>query len=90
MNAEDKTKAMTNPSAIFKSPSEVVWSEDLSRSEKSAILKQWELDARQMQVASEEGMSKGEHSLFAEVKSAQNKLDVAPLPEKGAPSKAGP
>ena len=90
MTSEDKKKALTNPSSVFKNPVEVVASGELSLGEKTAILKQWELDARNLQVATEEGMADGEHSLFADVKKAQQKLDVDPLMEDGAPTKSGP
>ena len=49
-----------------------------------------ELDARLLQVATEEGMGGGEHSLFADVKKAQQRLDVDPLVQDGAPTKLGP
>jgi hypothetical protein len=88
--SQDKKKALTNPSSVFKTPAEVVACADLSKEEKAAILKQWELDARLLQVATEEGMGEGERSLFSEVKKAQGKLDVDHLKERGAPSKLGP
>ena len=88
--SEDRKKALTNPSSVFKHPAEVVACADLDKAEKAAILKQWELDARLLQVASEEGMNKGEHSLFADVKEAQEKLHVPVLEEDGAPNKVGP
>ncbi len=87
---EDKKKALTTPSSVFKHPIEVVDSHDLDRAEKTEILKQWELDARLLQVATEEGMGGGEHSLFADVKKAQQSLDVDHLVEDGAPTKVGP
>ena len=90
MTREDKKKALTTPSSVFKSPGDVVNSQDLDRAEKTKVLKQWELDARLLQVASEEGMSGGEHSLFAEVKKAQKSLHVEDLAEDGAPNKSGP
>ena len=90
MNPQDKAKALENPSSVFKHPAEVVTCAELSRSEKAAVLKQWELDARLLQVAAEEGMGEGERSLFADVKAAQKKLDAPHLVERGAPSKAGP
>jgi hypothetical protein len=90
MNNEDKKKALTNPSSIFRHPADVVDSAELDRADKTKILKQWELDARLLQVATEEGMSGGEHSLFEDVKKAQKRLHVAPLVEDGAPTKAGP
>ena len=88
--SEDKKKALTNPSSVFRHPADVVASNELDKTEKAAILKQWELDARLLQVATEEGMADGERSLFAEVKKAQGKLDVPVLEEDGAPTKAGP
>jgi hypothetical protein len=90
MTNEDKKKALTSPSSVFKHPIEVVDSHDFDRAEKTKILKQWELDARLLQVATEEGMGGGEHSLFADVKKAQQSLDVDHLVEDGAPTKVGP
>jgi hypothetical protein len=88
--SEDKKKALTNPSSVFKRPADVVACKDLDKTEKAAILKQWELDARLLQVATEEGMTEGERSLFEDVKKAQEKLDLPDLEEGGAPTKAGP
>jgi hypothetical protein len=90
LTSEDKRKALTTPSSVFKRPGDVVDCQDLDRTEKTKILKQWELDARLLQVATEEGMSGGEHSLFAEVKKAQKSLNVEDLAEDGAPTKSGP
>lgn len=90
MTSEDKKKALTTPSSVFKRPGDVVDCQDLDLAEKAKILKQWELDARLLQVATEEGMSGGEHSLFAEVKKAQKNLNVEHLAEDGAPNKSGP
>jgi hypothetical protein len=87
---EDKKRALTSPSSVFKHPADVVACGDLSKAEKTVILKQWELDARLLQVATEEGMGEGEHSLFTDVKKAQGKLDVDVLEEDGAPTKIGP
>lgn len=46
MTTEDRKKALTTPSSVFKHPAEVVDSRDFDRVEKTNILKQWELDAR--------------------------------------------
>lgn len=88
--SEDKKKALTNPSSVFKHPADVVSCKDLDKNEKAAILKQWELDARLLQVATEEGMTEGERSLFTDVKSAQEKLELPALEQDGAPTKVGP
>jgi hypothetical protein len=90
LTSEDKKKAMTNPSSVFRSPTDVIDCKDLDKTEKTAILKQWEIDARLLQVATEEGMTEGERSLFADVKKAQENLGVPTLQEDGAPTKAGP
>jgi hypothetical protein len=90
MTSGDKRKALTTPSSVFKRPGDVVDCQELDRAEKARVLKQWELDARLLQVASEEGMGGGEHSLFAEVKKAQQSLNVEDLAEEGAPNKSGP
>lgn len=90
MSTEDLKKALTNPSSVFRHPADVVDCRDIGKAEKAKILGQWELDARLLQVATEEGMDKGEHSLFADVKKAQQRLDATPLLEDGAPTKTGP
>jgi len=93
MTSEDKAKALGNPSSLFKRPREVVACAELTRAEKTEILKQWELDARLLQVATEEGMEgqgENDHSLLGEVKAAQKELDVGTFKQDGAPSKVGP
>ena len=52
-------------------------------------MKQWELDARLLQVASEEGMSGGEQNMLADVKKAQEELGVEKTEEGGVPNKNG-
>jgi len=54
------------------------------------VLKQWEIDARLLQVASEEGMTGGELNQLAEVRKAQKSLGVPHVEEDGAPNKTGP
>jgi len=82
---------LANPSKAFSHPSQVVSAEQLSHGDKVKVLKQWELDARLLQVASEEGMSGGEASMLADVKQAQDELGVEPPPDdkRGAPTKTG-
>ncbi len=52
----DFEKAKLNPAAVFKTPREIVSSQELSREQKIEILRQWEQDARLMEVAEEESM----------------------------------
>lgn len=90
ISVEDRKKALSTPGSVFRHPADVVDSRDFDKDEKAAILRQWELDARLLQVASEEGMSKGERSLLADVKKAQERLHVPALKEDGVPTKSGP
>ncbi len=53
----DVKQALLNPSAVFNRPEEVVDSKELTRDQKIEILKRWEYDARELQVADEESMT---------------------------------
>jgi hypothetical protein len=95
----DKDKAKTNPSSVFDTPDDVVTNRDLQPGEKTKILQEWELDARLMDVAIDEGMtSKGEEgsnkvagkSLLPEVKKAQQDVGAKPIPDDGAPTRFTP
>ena len=90
LTRHEKAKALTTPTSVFKTPADVVSCVDLSKAEKTAVLKQWEMDARLLQVASEEGMTGGERSGLTDVKKAQKALGVDHLEEDGAPNKTGP
>ncbi len=50
----DVKKAMLNPTMVFKDPNEVVASDELTRDLKIEILRRWEYDAHQLEVAEEE------------------------------------
>ena len=95
----DKDKAKTNPSSVFDTPDDVVTNRDLQPGEKTKILQEWELEARLMDVAIDEGMTKkGEDgsnkvaakSLLPEVKKAQQDLGAKPIPDDGAPRRFTP
>ena len=95
----DKDKAKTNPSSVFDTPNDVVTNRDLAPAEKTKILQEWELEARLMDVAIDEGMTrKGEEgsnkvavkSPLPEVKKAQQDLGAKPIPDDGAPTRFTP
>ena len=94
----DKEKAQTNPSAAFDKPADVVTTKQLKPDEKEKALQDWELDARLMDVAIDEGMSKDPEpgqadtpkSLLPEIKKAQKDLGVKPLPDEGSPTRFTP
>ncbi len=50
----DVTKAMLDPTKVFKEPKDVVASNELTRNQKIEILRRWEFDARALEVAEEE------------------------------------
>ena len=85
-------EAKANPTRYYRWPSEVVRDRRLDRKEKLAILEAWELEARELAVATEENMSGGEPSLLQEVVQARVDLGDTTDPKKddaGAPTKQG-
>jgi hypothetical protein len=91
--------ALPDHRQIFDTPDDVVTNRDLQPGEKAKILQEWELEARLMDVAIDEGMTKkGEDgsnkvaakSLLPEVKKAQQDLDAKPIPDEGAPTRFTP
>jgi len=95
----DKNQAKTNPSKVFDKPDDVVTSTELKPGEKAAILQEWELEARLMDVALDEGMNQTPEdkpnqapakSLLPEVKKAQRDLGAKPIPDDGAPTRFTP
>ena len=94
----DKDKAQTNPSGAFDKPADVVTSKHLKPGEKEKALQEWELDARLMDVAIDEGMSKDAESrdsdtsknFLPEIKKAQKDLGAKPIPDEGSPTRFTP
>jgi hypothetical protein len=72
----DFERAIKNPADVFDRPSEVLDREDLTREQKSKILHQWEYDALQREVATEENMppSSGGGPALAEIRQALEAL----------------
>jgi hypothetical protein len=87
----DLKKALTNPSAIFKKPQEIVETGDLSREQKIELLRRWEYDARQLQVADEEGMAPTDPQpvILDGILKALRDLDAPADIEHSAPTKQG-
>ena len=71
----DVTKAMLDPTMVFKEPEDVVASNELTRAQKIEILRRWEYDARQLEVAEEEaGMAVRRPEMFDLVLQALHRL----------------
>jgi len=71
----DVSAALTNPSKFFEKPQDVLVHPGLSRDTKLEILRQWEVDARLLQVAEEENMTDGESSHLGSIVCALIALD---------------
>lgn len=67
LQAGDLERALLDPTAIFKGPEQVLQRDDLSREQKAAILRRWAYDAREFEVAEDEGMRNGEADLLDRV-----------------------
>ncbi len=91
MDDLDKDNAQANPASVFDKPADVVVAKELTSKEKSKVLQEWELDARLLEVATEEGLNKkAKPSVLPEVKEAQRKLGAKPIAGDGSPTKFRP
>ena len=63
----DMEEALKDPTRWFRTPGEVVDHPGLDRDQKLAILRRWEMDARELEVAEEENMAGGDASPLADV-----------------------
>ena len=63
-------KAKLNPARAFKTPMDVVETDDIDPAAKLAILKAWEADERALLRAEDEGMGGGEHAHLQKVQAA--------------------
>ena len=72
--AKDYDHALLTPQKIFDLPMEVVDTESLTTKQKLKVLKRWEADAHDLEVATDESMGGGERSRFGEVRRAIHEL----------------
>lgn len=90
MTDSKKAKALVDPERVYSTPADVVADEGLARVDKIEILRRWEYDAREMQVADEEGFpNPGPDNLLDEVVAALHKLGAGPDVERSPPTKQG-
>lgn len=88
---QDYEQALIDPMQIYSRPAEVLNDTRLSDEQKLTVLRRWEIDSRELQVAEDEGMAGGEDDLFTEVLEAIHQL----APDAGveghiqAPTKQG-
>ncbi|MBI4524383.1 MAG: hypothetical protein HY695_11305 [Deltaproteobacteria bacterium] len=85
----DFEKTLVDPEQVFKTPAELLQREDLSREQKIEILKRWEYDARELQVAEEENMTGPQRVNLDDVLKALRGLGVSADSDRSAPTKQG-
>jgi len=84
----DVIKAMLDPTMVFEDPMNVVANVELTRDQKIEILRRWEYDARQLEVAEEEaGMTVRRPEMFDRVLQALHTLGVERDIEHTPPTK---
>jgi len=86
MNTE---KALLDPTSVFASPADVSKEQTLTRDQKIQILRRWEYDAHQLEVAEEENMGGGDPDVLDEVLAALHQLNAEIDTEHSAPAKQG-
>jgi hypothetical protein len=74
--AGDLERALLDPTAVFRVPEQVLLRDDLSREQKAAILRCWVYDARELEIAEDEGMRNGEPDLLDRVLRALDQLSA--------------
>jgi hypothetical protein len=85
----DVEKALVDPALVFKIPDEVVVNRELSQDQKIEILHRWEYDARELQVAEEEGMEGPQPVTLDAVLRASSSFGAPANTERSAPTKQG-
>jgi len=84
----DFEKAMLDPTSVFQEPNEVVTANELTRDQKIEILRRWEYDSHQLQVAEEEaGMGVRRPGILDRVIQALHELGVERDTEHTPPTK---
>ncbi len=84
----DVTRAMLDPTMVFKEPKDVVASNELTRDQKIEILRRWKYDAQQLEVAEDEaGMAVRRPEMFDRVVQALHMLDLERDTEHTPPTK---
>ena len=80
--------AMLAPTMVFEDPMDVVANDELTRDQKIEILRRWEYDARQLEIAEEEaGMAVRRPEMFDRVLQALHTLGVERDIEHTPPTK---
>ena len=85
----DINQALLDPTSVFENPEEILTAESLTREQKIKILRRWEYDARELQVADEENMGGGPPDKLDQVLKVLHQLGANIDSEHSAPTKQG-
>ncbi len=89
-DAIDLGKALQDPTAVFRGPEDVLQRDELTREQKIEILRRWEYDELELQVAEEENMGSEQTSdILDRVLQALRALNAGPDSEHSPPTKHG-
>ena len=80
-------EALLDPHAVYATPRGVVDDGALSREQKIEVLRRWEYDAAELEVAEEEGMRGGETSMLRQILLALEELGAELNTERSPPTK---
>lgn len=81
--------ALLDPSIVFACPSEVVAADGITSAQKMEILRRWEYDVREEEVAQEENMSGNLPVSLSHILDAINQLGADHGDEHHSPTKQG-
>lgn len=85
----DFEKALLNPAKEFSHPKDVLAEQSLTLDQKVEVLKRWEYDALELEVAEEENMGGDSPSILSEVLDALHSLGAKIDTEHTPPTKQG-
>ncbi len=85
----DIEKAMLDPESVFTSPDDVFDEQSLTREQKIKILRRWEYDARELEVAEEENMGGGPPDILDKILAVLHRLNAEVDLEHSPPTKQG-
>lgn len=85
----DIDQALLDPTSVFRSPEDVLKVKDLTREQKIEILRRWEYDARELEVAADENMIGSNADLLDRVLKSLAELGYEPDPDSDPPTKQG-
>lgn len=85
----DYEKALLNPAKEFVSPRDVLTEQSLTQDQKIQVLRRWEYDALELEVAEEENMGGDSPSILSEVLDALHSLNAEVDTEHTPPTKQG-